>query len=81
MADRSLFTGPWSKRQIAAYVVFLVGLGGAIAGLFLVRDQVSKRGLALILSSVAILAGCVIYLIATEDRGTGLVSGDRRGPR
>jgi hypothetical protein len=78
MADRSLFTGPWTKRQIVAYVVFLIGLGGAIAGLYLVRDVVSKRGLLLIISGVAVLAGGVVYLLATEDRGTGLVTGDRR---
>ena len=81
MADRSLFSGPWTKRQIVTYVLFLVALGGAIAGLYLVRDTVSKRGLLLIIGSVAVLCGCVVYLIASEDRGTGLVSGDRRGSR
>ncbi|MCU1449080.1 MAG: hypothetical protein JWP02_1250, partial [Acidimicrobiales bacterium] len=78
MADRSLFTGPWTRRQIIAYVIFLVGLGGAIAGLFLVRDVVSKRGLLLIVGGVGVLSGGVGYLLATEDRGTGLVPGERR---
>jgi hypothetical protein len=78
MADRSLFTGPWTKRQIVAYAIFLIGLGGAIAGLFLVRDVVSKRGLLLIVGGVGVLSGGVVYLLATEDRGTGLVTTERR---
>jgi hypothetical protein len=81
MADRSLFSGPWSRRQLVAYFLFLVGLGGAIAGLVLVRDTVSSHGVALLIGSVAVLGGGVVYLIATEDRGTGLVTEERREPR
>jgi hypothetical protein len=81
VADRSLFSGPWTKRQIVAYAVFLVGLGGAIAGLVLVRNSISQRGLLLLIGGIAVLCGGVVYLIATEDRGTGLVTEERRGPR
>ena len=81
MADKSLFSGPWTRRQIGAYIIFLVGLGGAIAALWLVRDDVSKARLALLIGSIGVLAGGVVYLIATEDRGTGLVMRERREGR
>jgi hypothetical protein len=39
---------------------------------------VSKRGLLLIVGGVGVLSGGVVYLLATEDRGTGLVTTERR---
>ena len=73
-----MFTGGWSQRQIAAWAVLLLGLGGSIAGLVLIHGSISKRALVLLIGGVAVLCGGLIYLLATEDRGTGLVTQERR---
>ena len=81
VADRTLFSGPWTRRQLIAYIVLLAGLGGAIAGLFMARDEITKRALLLLIGGITVLFGGVVYLIATEDSGTGLVTDERRAAR
>lgn len=79
MGERSLFTGGWTSRQIVAWAVLLLGLGGSIAGLVLIHGSISTRSLVLLIGGVAVLCGGLVYLLATEDRGTGLVTQERRG--
>jgi len=81
VADKSLFSGPWTKRQIVAYIIFAVGFIVAIIALFQIRDTIDKDALALLIGSIAVLCGVLVYLIATEDRGTGLVKQERREGR
>ena len=73
-----MFTGGWTSRQIAAWIVLLMGLGGSIAGLVLIHGSISQRALILLIGGVAVLCGGLVYLLATEDRGTGLVTTERR---
>jgi hypothetical protein len=81
MGERSLFSGPWSKRQMITWLILIAGLGGSIAGLVLIHGSISKKSLVLLIGGITLLCGGLVYLLATEDRGTGLVAGDRRGDR
>jgi hypothetical protein len=81
VADHSLFTGPWTKRQIVAYVIFGIAFIAACIGLYQIRDTIKEEALVLLVTSIAVLCGTVVYLIASEDRGTGLVKQERREGR
>lgn len=64
-----------------AYIIFALAFIAAVIGLYQIRDNIDDNALALLIISIAVLCGVLVFLIATEDRGTGLVQQERREGR
>lgn len=78
MASNAPEPGPRQIRVTASWVVVAAGVVCAVIGMLMARSDITDRALILLIVGVALLSGALIYLLATEDRGTGLVMRERR---
>jgi uncharacterized membrane protein HdeD (DUF308 family) len=65
-------------RTAVSWIIVAGGIVCAVIGMIMAGNDITNRALILLMLGVTLLSGALIYLLATEDRGTGLVMRERR---